>query len=86
MFLKEKRFLVKILPNKGNQFGFLSFLAIFVPKNKTMAKEQLITIARDLLIDLGIKSVTMDDIAQKAGVSKKRSTITLRIKPTLSKQ
>ncbi|MFJ1426930.1 TetR/AcrR family transcriptional regulator [Capnocytophaga canimorsus] len=36
-----------------------------------MAKEQLITIARDLLIDLGIKSVTMDDIAQKAGVSKK---------------
>ncbi|WP_392419998.1 TetR/AcrR family transcriptional regulator [Capnocytophaga canis] len=36
-----------------------------------MAKEQLITIARDLLIDLGIKSVTMDDIARKAGVSKK---------------
>ncbi|WGU69930.1 TetR/AcrR family transcriptional regulator [Capnocytophaga canimorsus] len=36
-----------------------------------MAKEQLITIARDLFIDLGIKSVTMDDIARKAGVSKK---------------
>ncbi|ATA89334.1 TetR family transcriptional regulator [Capnocytophaga stomatis] len=36
-----------------------------------MAKEQLIIVARDLLIDLGIKSVTMDDIARKAGVSKK---------------
>ncbi|GET45542.1 TetR/AcrR family transcriptional regulator [Capnocytophaga felis] len=34
-------------------------------------KEQLIITARNLLIDLGIKSVTMDDIARKAGVSKK---------------
>lgn len=34
-------------------------------------KEQIVITAADLFINLGFKSVTMDDIAQKMGISKK---------------
>lgn len=34
-------------------------------------KEQIVVTAADLFINLGFKSVTMDDIAQKMGISKK---------------
>lgn len=36
-----------------------------------MDKEQLLEIACQLLIEMGIKSTTMDDIARRAGISKK---------------
>ncbi|WP_264857489.1 TetR/AcrR family transcriptional regulator [Capnocytophaga catalasegens] len=47
-------------------------------------RERIIETACQLHIELGIKSGTMDDIAQRAGVSKKHFTSISKTKPTLS--
>ena len=43
----------------------------FCPPIITTLKEDIISTATDLFLTLGFKSVTMDDIAQKMGISKK---------------
>lgn len=47
---------------------FLKFPIVFLPP---LMKEKIIQKATELFINLGFKSVTMDDIAQEMGISKK---------------
>jgi AcrR family transcriptional regulator len=43
-------------------------------------KEKIITKATELFLSIGFKSVTMDDLAQSMGISKKQYINTLKIK------
>lgn len=45
-------------------------------------KDKILHKATEMFLSLGFKSVTMDDIANELGVSKKRFTIILEIKQT----
>lgn len=58
-----------------NSFCFLGFLTTFVAENlDNMLQEQrdkLIELAAEMFVSEGIKSVRMDDIAHRAGISKR---------------
>jgi hypothetical protein len=59
----------------GNYFGVKSFrytfAANFSHKNQIIMQEQIIEKATEMYLTLGFKSVTMDDIANEMGISKK---------------
>ena len=50
---------------------FLVSLSTFVPKKKNAMKETIVRKASTLFLQLGFKSVTMDDLAESLGASKK---------------
>lgn len=57
----------------GNYFGFQSFHSIFAENFRVLGymKEKIIEKATELFLKVGFKSITMDDIATKMGISKK---------------
>lgn len=55
--------------NFGNFIGFQSFLCFFAALNTE--SENIVACAQRLFMQVGIKSVTMDDIATELGISKK---------------
>jgi AcrR family transcriptional regulator len=53
----------------GNFVNVLSFLS-FAPSTETM-QERILLKSRDLMLQSGLRQVTMDDLAQELGISKK---------------
>ncbi|WP_321539888.1 TetR/AcrR family transcriptional regulator [Flavobacterium piscinae] len=74
----------------GNYFGVKSFRYTFVMnfshKNQIIMQEQIIEKATEMYLTLGFKSVTMDDIANEMGISKKQFTNIFPIKMIWLKQ
>lgn len=63
--------MIFIIKNLGNFFGVKSFLYIFATLKREMMKEKILQTAAEMFLNFGFKSVTMDDIAEKIGISKK---------------
>ncbi len=74
--------MLKII-NFGNFYCFSSFLAVSSHPNM---KQKIIQNATGLFLKLGFKSVTMDDIADEMGISKKTIYIHFKNKTALVKQ
>ena len=64
----KETFFVKIVSILKNNTIFASVLS---QKNMTDVKENIINVTVDLMCKVGIKSITVDDIAQQLGISKK---------------
>lgn len=69
--------------NLGNFYCFNSFLAVSL---RPLMKQKIIQKATGLFLKLGFKSVTMDDIADEMGISKKTIYIHFKNKSALVKQ
>lgn len=59
------------LENYGNFYCFYSFHLYLCPLKKIDVKEQILAKAAEMFLTLGVKSVTMDEIAAEMGISKK---------------
>lgn len=68
LFICKNRTLAKVLQNFRNFFCFKSFHALHLPP---IMKTQIVNKAADMFLSHGFKSVTMDEIAEEMGISKK---------------
>lgn len=61
-----------VVKNKDGNFGYVKSFHSFVPLFSTMDhKERILIKAEELFMQFGIRSVSMDDIANQLGMSKK---------------